>query len=145
MSTKITKISTICPVCEKDIEIKTREIKLSMRHKKETGGKVLVSCPECCRALKLDDTVPTEESLIDSWVGEVSKDEDWCGCLPMLDPTQEKTPAGSYSDLGVTVYRPGGGGKALGKYPYMAKYGINPQCYMAKNPSMGKKPFKIGA
>ncbi len=35
-------ISTICPVCEADIVITARELKLASQHRKETGGKVLV-------------------------------------------------------------------------------------------------------
>lgn len=136
------KIETICPVCEKDMEIKARDLKLAIRHKAETGGKVLVSCPHCCRALKMPNDVPTEEANVDAWIGSV--EDDWESCVPMLDDTQARTPLGSYSDLGVTVYRPGSGGKAVGKRTYMYKYGINPECYLAKNPSMGRKPVVTG-
>ncbi len=137
-----TNILTICPVCEHDMEITARDLKLAIRHKSETGNKILVHCPTCCRALRMPDDMPTKETEIDAWVGSV--EDDWESCVPMLDDTQARTPSGSYSDLGVTVYKPGSGGKAVGKRIYMYKYGINPECYLAKNPSMGKKPIVTG-
>jgi hypothetical protein len=139
-----TDIKTDCPVCENPITIKARDIKLAVQHKKDTGGKILVSCPSCCRALALAGDVP-DGSTIEEWVTAMAENpDDWCGCVPMLDSTQEKIPSGSYADLGVTFYRPGSGGQPMKKRPYMFAYGIDPQCHMAKNPGMGGKPFKIG-
>ena len=135
-------IEIMCPVCEKDISLTEREIKLAVRAKTETGGMVLVSCPECCRALRIASEIPDD---IAEWIAEAAEDPDTCcPCVPMLDPVQEQIPNGSYADLGVTFYRPGGGGKPMKKRPYMATYGINPECHTSKNPSMGGKPFKIG-
>ena len=137
-------IETDCPVCEKEISIRARDIKLAVQHRKDTGGKILVSCPDCCRALALEGDVP-ENMTVDEWVSQmVENPDDWCGCVPMLDATQEEIPNGSYADLGVTFYRPGSGGKALKKRPYMFAYGIDPACHMAHNPSMGGKPVNLG-
>jgi hypothetical protein len=134
-----------CPVCENPITIKARDIKLAVQHKKDTGGKILISCPECCRALVLPDGTPTDGAELEEWiVKESEKPDDCCGCVPMLDSTQEQIPNGSYTDLGVTFYRPGSGGKPMKKRSYMMTYGINPECHMAKNPGMGGKAFKTG-
>ena len=61
-------IKTDCPVCEAEITITGREIKLASQHRKETGGKVLVSCPECCRALALPDPIPEGEADLEAWI-----------------------------------------------------------------------------
>ncbi len=140
----MTEINTDCPVCEKEISISARDIKLAISHRKETNGKILVSCPECCRALVLESEQIGEDQTIDEWIGTIAENPDWCGCVPMLDSTQERIPNGSYADLGVTFYRPGGGGKPMKKRQYMATYGINPECHMKKNPGVGGKPFQIG-
>jgi len=135
-------IEIICPICEKDISLTEREIKLAVRAKKDTGGMILVSCPECCRVLRIASEVPDD---ITEWIAEAAEDPDQCcPCVPMLDSTQEQIPNGSYADLGVTFYRPGNGGKPMKKRAYMTTYGINPECHMAKNPGLGGKPFKIG-
>jgi hypothetical protein len=139
----MTEITTDCPVCEKTITITSRDIKLAVQHKADTGGEVLVTCSECCRALRMPPDMPQGGDL-DEWISKVSTDEDWNGCIPMLDPTQEAIPAGSYSDLGVTFYRPGSGGTPMKKRPYMFTYGINPECHMGKNPNMGGKPVELG-
>ena len=136
-----TKLYTICPVCEQDIEIKAQDLKLAIRHKAETGNKVLVHCPECCRSLKMPDDMPKDDLALNEWIGNVG--DDFGECVPMLDDTQAKTPNGYIGDLGVKLYRPGSGGKPLAKYPYMFRYGINPECYLAKNNSQGRKPFVI--
>lgn len=136
---RMTEIKTICPVCEKDITIADRDITLAVSHKEDTGGNVLVTCSECCRAL----VVPVEGDPAE-WIAEASQDDDWNGCVPMLDDTEIKKPSGSRGDLGVLEYIPGDGGPAMRKRPYMWKYGINPECHMAKNPSMGKKPKVLG-
>lgn len=137
-----TDIKIDCPVCENPIAIKARDIKLAVQHKKDTGGMVLVSCPECCRVLRIASEIPDD---ITEWIVEAAENpEDCCPCVPMLDSTQERIPSGSYADLGVTFYRPGGGGKPMKKRAYMATYGINPECHTEKNPGLGGKPFAIG-
>ncbi len=100
------EINTTCPVCEKDIIISSRDILLATQHKADTGGNILVSCPECCRVLVMP--IPTD-IIVEEWIAEIAEREDWNGCVPLLDPTQAKIPNGSYSDLGVTMYRPGSG------------------------------------
>lgn len=137
-------IETDCPVCEEEITIKARDIKLAVQHRKETGDNILVSCPACCRALRLEGDVPGNMT-VDQWIAKMAEDpEDWCGCVPMLDATQEQIPAGKFADLGVTFYRPGSGGPALKKRPYMYNYGIDPSCHLSKNPSMGETPVDLG-
>lgn len=145
MAEELKGIDIDCPVCEKEVTITSREIKLAIQHKKDTGGLALVSCPECCRALVLPEGIPQSGAELEEWIiSEIEDPEDCCGCVPMLDPTQEQIPTGSYADLGVTFYRPGGGGVAMKKRPYMYAYGIDPACHIAKNPGMGGKPFKAG-
>lgn len=145
MPDKIKDIMIDCPACEKETKITARDIKLAIQHKKETGGLILVSCNECCRALVMPEEIPGSGAALDEWFVEASENpDDYCACIPMLDPGQEKTPAGNYADLGVTYYRPGGGGLVMRKRPYMYSYGINPECHLKKNPSMGGKPYKTG-
>jgi hypothetical protein len=134
-----------CPVCEESVQIATREIKLAIQHKKDTDGKILITCPACCRALEVPPEIPQNGAELTEWLGEMAENpDDWCGCVPMLDMNQERRPAGGYADLNIWYYQPGGGGKPLPKRKYMLTYGINPQCYMAKNPDMGGKPTKLG-
>jgi hypothetical protein len=130
---------TTCTVCEKDISITEREIKLAIQHKGETGGKILVSCPECCRVLVMPDDTP-EGADLSQWITYVQD----VVCVPILDDDYIRIPAGKVVLLGKTSYKPGGGDQALGKRAYMYRYGINPECAVAKNPSVGGKPFKIG-
>ena len=139
----MSSIETDCPICESPISISEKEIRLAISHKKDTDGKMLVTCPACCRALVLEGDKP-EDLSVEEWIAEIAKDEDWCGCVPMLDPNQERIPAGGYADLNLWVYQPGGAGKALPRRQYMAAYGIDPQCYMEKNPDMGGKPVILG-
>lgn len=132
-------IATICPVCEEDITISAREIKIASQHRKETGGKVLVSCPECCRTLVLPDPIPEGEAELEEWTVSV-KD---CCCVPLLSDDDVKMPNGPEDRLGKKLWRPGGGGPSLMKRPYMFRYGINPETMWAKM-NGGQKPFKIG-
>jgi hypothetical protein len=145
MPDEIKDIMIDCPVCEKETKITVREMKLAIQHRKETGGLVLVSCTECCRALVLPDDIPRDGVALEEWFVEAAEDPDnCCACIPMLDPDQEKIPAGAFDDLGVIKYRPGGGGPVMRKRPYMYAYGIDPACHLKKNPSMGANPFKVG-
>lgn len=43
------KLTTICPVCENDISIESRDIKLAVMQKGKTGGKTIIGCPACAR------------------------------------------------------------------------------------------------
>jgi len=145
MFNEIKEILIDCPVCEMETKITAREIKLAIQHKKYTGGLILVSCNECCRALVLPEEIPGDGAALDEWFVEAAEDpDDICPCLPMLDLGQEKIPSGSYDDLGVTYYRPGGGGLVMRKRPYMYTYGIDPACHLKKNPSMAGQAFKVG-
>lgn len=136
----MSKIELICPVCENDISISTREIKLAISHKKETGGNVLVSCPECCRVLVMPLGVPEDTEAVEQWITDV----DNVTCVPLLNGDYVRIPSGSITLLGRTTYKPGGGDTALPKRQYMFRYGINPECAVSKNPSLGGKPFVTG-
>jgi len=132
-------ISIICPVCEEDIIIPAREIKLAVRHKATTCGKALVGCPNCSRALALPDPLPETDAELEAWPGNISD----VLCIAMLNDEDVKIPAGKFDNLGKVVYRPGGGGPALMKRPYMAKYGIDPEKALAKMGRGGEEPFAI--
>ena len=133
-------IVTDCPVCEEEITITGREIKLASQHRAETGGRVLVSCPNCCRVLAMPDPIPEGEAELEAWSTSV----DECCCVPLLNSDLVRMPAGSENNLGKKVYRPGGGGPTLMKRPYMARYGIDPERALEKMRGGEKKPFKIG-
>ena len=45
------KLTTICPVCENDISIESRDIKLAVMQKGKTAGKTIIGCPACARVL----------------------------------------------------------------------------------------------
>ncbi|MFA7164602.1 MAG: hypothetical protein WC124_01980 [Desulfoplanes sp.] len=140
----MTNITIECPACERDTVITDKMIKSGIRHSKDLG-RIFVWCDQCCRVLVMPDGIPTEGMALDQWItSEAENPDDCCGCVPLLDETPGITPTGSTGDLGVMKYIPGNGGKAIGKWDYMAAYGINPECHMAKNPSMGGKPFKTG-
>lgn len=134
-----------CPACYKDTIITEKMLKSGIKHSKGIGA-ILVWCADhCCRAIRVPDGIPTEGTDFSKWVEDESKNpEDMMRCVPMIDGTQARTPTGSTGDLGVMKYQPGGGGKALDKWSYMATYGINPECHVAKNPGLGDKPFVIG-
>lgn len=131
------ELKIICPVCEEDIAISAREIKLAVRHKASTGGKVLVSCPQCSRVLVLPGDAPQDDAALDVWIPDVSDTM----CVPMLSDTAIRIPSGQANELGAKVYRPGGGGPALAKRPYMARYGIDPERALAKMGRSESKPF----
>lgn len=64
-----------------------------------------------------------------------------CCCVPMLDDTKIREPAGVRIEMNAKKYIPGGGGPALPKRKYMAAYGIDPEIAQAmKGPA--QEPFK---
>ena len=135
------EIVTICPVCEEDIIISPRELKIASQHRAETGGRVLVSCPKCCRVLAMPDPMPEGEAELEAWATSVEE----CCCVPLLNDEDAREPAGCIDNLGKKVYRPGGGGPALMKRAYMARYGIDPERALEKMRGDAKRaPFKIG-
>lgn len=134
-------ILTICPVCEMDITITARELKIASQHRGETGNKVLVSCPNCCRSLALPDPIPEGEAELEEWATDVSG----CCCIPLLNEEDVRMPNGIIDNQGKKAWRPGCGGQALMKRPYMFRYGINPEAMWLKmQGGEAKKPFKIG-
>ena len=108
-----------------------------MRHKGSTGGKALVSCPQCSRVLVLPGDAPADDVALEAWIPNV----DDTMCVPMLSDTAIRIPAGIAGELGAKVYRPGGGGPALAKRPYMARYGIDPERALAKMGRSESQPF----
>jgi hypothetical protein len=133
------EILIICPICEEDIVISERELKIASQHRKETGGKVLISCPKCHRVLALPNPLPEGEAELEEWATSV---EDCC-CVPLLNDEDVRMPNGCIDNLGKKVYRPGGGGPALMKRAYMFRYGINPETAWAEMGGGQQKPFKI--
>jgi hypothetical protein len=145
LTDELKDITIDCPVCEESVTIKARDIRLAIQHKKETDGKILIWCPECCRVLELPEATPQDGVALDEWLGNMAENpDDWCGCVPVLDDTVVRIPNGGYADLNVWYWRPGGGGKALRKRRYMLEYGIQPECHNKKNPAMGGKPVVTG-
>ena len=138
MVVNLKNIMTVCPVCEENITLAARDIKLAYRHK--TSGKTLIGCPNCAMVLEL----PLPDELEDDAELEayISSVEDCC-CVPLLDEDVVRIPAGYTAQLGKRMYRPGGGGPSLAKRDYMAKYGIDPEIALAKRGNSGEA-FKIG-
>lgn len=134
------KLTTICPVCENDISIASRDIKLAVMQKGKTAGKTIIGCPACARVLVIADA---PEKDISQWVEKVSADEDWLGCIPLLNPEQAKIPSGTTGDLAFIQYKPGGGGEPLPRREYMVRYGIDPKIHVELNPGLGDGTFVI--
>ena len=125
-------IETICPVCDNDITILERAIKIAVKRRADTGGRVLLTCPECCRVLVPDEGAPEGEAELIQWIAAKAEEEGWLPCIPMLDPMHEKMPSGSVTHHGVKEYRAGKGEAMLTRRPYMLKYGIDPECSLKK-------------
>lgn len=139
------KVVILCPIMDHPTEITEDDFRAALRHRKETRGVPLGSCKTCHRVFILPDTMPNTGAELAAWIASAEADPDGCcPCIPLLDRSQERSPAGSLEDAGYITYTPGDAGDALPKWPYMDKYGINPESYLAANPSMGSKPFKVG-
>jgi hypothetical protein len=139
-------ITIDCPVCENETTITAKEIRMAVQHRGKTGGKILVFCDQCCRALVLPEGVPTDGAALEQWIVSEEEDpQDCCGCVPMIDGDLEMfKPNGGYADLGLWFYKPGNGGKPLPEREYRYAYGISPKCHNAKNPGLGGKPKVLG-
>ena len=122
-------IKAICPVCDQDIEITDDAIRHSIVHLPETNNVLLVSCPNCCRALVPNATGDRLQELSVVLPGQA---ENWLACVPLLEPQLIQEPNGCNDYQGEKVYRPGDGNDQLRRYPYMFKYGIDPACMWAK-------------
>lgn len=136
MVVNLKDIMIVCPVCEEDITLAARDIKLAYRHK--TAGKTLIGCPNCARVLVLPVDGLKDDAELDAYISSV----DDCCCIPLLDEDVVRIPAGFVAQLGKKMYRAGGGGPLLAKRDYMAKYGIDPEIALAKRG--GGEAFKIG-
>lgn len=132
-------VDTICPTCEEDITLAARDIKLAFRHPYK--GQVLIGCPECARVMVLP--LP-DEIMTDIELAAYTTNIDDVACVPLLDGDAVRLPAGYTEQLGKKMYRPGGGGPALMKRDYMARYGIDPEIALSKNKNRGAGSFKIG-
>lgn len=133
-------LKTICPVCESDISIAGKDIKLAVMQKAKTAGKPLVGCPACARVLVISDAPDTDVS---QWIEKVSESDDWLGCVPLMDPEQAKIPTGYIGDLAFRRYKPGQGGEPLPRREYMVRYGIDPKIHCELNPGLGGDAFVI--
>jgi hypothetical protein len=136
----MTSLKTLCPVCESDIEIPSRDIQLAVKQKGKTQGKAVVGCPACARVLVVED-VPEKD--VSQWIETVSESDDWLGCIPLMDPEQAKAPTGYIGDLAFRRYKAGQGGEPLPRREYMMAYGIDPVIHIALNPGMSGTPFNI--
>lgn len=136
-------VNITCPVCEEDVTITAREIRLAMQHRNETGGKALVSCSNCCRVMVLPDNIPEGDVELEEWIVKQAESNDWLACLRLLEPELEKEPLGCNDYNGKKLYIAGLGGQGLTKRAYMFAFGIDPERMLAKKGLSGK-PFKIG-
>jgi hypothetical protein len=129
---KMADLKSTCPVCDEDIIISERAIKLSVMHMGETAGNALVGCPNCCRVLILPGV---DGANLDQWISDYDKKQesgDWLECLPFLDDMNAKEPNGFIEELGVKKYTPGDSTQAIPRRAYMVAYGIDPECALAK-------------
>lgn len=117
-------LKIICPSCEEDVEITEREQKMAVMFKSHSEGIPMTSCPKCCRVLKITGAGLPEN--IEEWNPNV----DDMFCVPLLDDTVARIPAGYVAEGGHIKYRPGSGGPLLAKRDYMYMYGYNPECYL---------------
>jgi hypothetical protein len=119
-------LKTICPYNENDIVIPEDDIRKAVMFKNKSKGKALVTCPDCCNVVELKGTgVP---DTVEEWHPDVSK----MVCVPFLDDTLIRIPAGIITEANVKKYRPGSGEDMLPKREYMSTYGIDPECYYVK-------------
>lgn len=126
-------LKTICPVCDQDIEIDPGKIVRSFLHLNETNGVLLVGCTNCCRSLKLPSNVPTNGAAnVEEWAMQKSQSNSWLECIPLLEQQLVQEPNGVNDYQGEKVYTPGADTEHLRKYPYMLKYGVDPECMIAK-------------
>lgn len=120
---------TFCPFNEEhELTFSEKEIARAKRFRNKSGGKIMVACPFDCRALaitKSDGTMPDD---VEAWI----PDESDAICVPLLNDTVIRMPAGFVLEAGVKLYRPGGGGPLLGRREYMFAHGIDPECHLNK-------------
>ena len=128
----MSNIESICPVCDADITISERDIKIAVKRRGDTEGQILLTCPACCRVLVPNEGAPEGDAELIQWIVQQAEDGGWLPCVPMLDPMLEKMPAGYVEHLGVKEYRPGAGDDPLPRRAYMLKYGIDPECSLRK-------------
>ena len=73
-----------------------------------------------------------------------SQSNSWLECIPLLEHQLVQEPNGVNDYQGEKVYRPGDGSDQLRKYPYMYKFGVDPECMWAKmKGGNDQKPFVI--
>ena len=58
--------------------------------------------------LPADLAAPKDEAELEQYISSIEE----CCCVPMLDDTKIREPAGSVMEMRVKKYRPGGGGTA---------------------------------
>lgn len=122
---------TGCPACDEEIEITDSDIRKAKRKAASVGGLLLKGCPNCCRVMVLDGEALTRLEAAADRETDATGDESWLPCLE-LTGVVAKMPAGGEEHMGIWMYRPGGGGDAMERWPYMATYGIDPACALKK-------------
>ena len=126
-------LKTICPICDQEVEIDPGKILRATLHLAETGTVPLVGCPNCCRCLILPPEIPVEGGIVkvEEYLNQIPVDKSWLACLPL--PVQlAQEPNGVIDYHGEKLYTPGDDTQGMRKYPYMAKYGVEPECMLAK-------------
>ena len=125
-------LKTTCPVCDEDITITERAIKIAVSHMSQTAGKPLAGCPNCCRVLVLPGV---DGANVDQWISTYDQKQDsgdWLECLPLQDDMHAKMPNGFVEHMGVKNWTPGDATQAIPKQAYMVAYGVDPECAWAK-------------
>ena len=118
-------LKSICPVCDKDITITEMEVRIATMHMKETGGKAIIGCPECCHVLVLPYNKGQD---LAEWIAgyDTPDGDNWLTCLPLLDAMDAKMPNGFVEHLGIKWWTPGDETQAIPASKYMMQYGIVP-------------------
>ena len=118
-------IKTICTICDQEIDLDPGQVERAKLHQSETNGFLLIGCPNCCRVMVLPEEARTLKE-------EGADGENWLDCIPLMEPQLAAEPNGVNDYLGEKVYRPGDGSEQLRKWPYMLKFGVDPECMWQK-------------
>jgi hypothetical protein len=138
------EIEVMVPCCDQVVKISATQIIRGIMHMKlgETQGAVLVGCPYCSTALKMDPQMPTDMPEFEKWVKAQEDNPDWNACVPFLDERILAEPTGTVVIGGRTMYRSGAGSPLLNRYQYMMEFGIDPEMAMTKHEH--KPPVVLG-
>jgi hypothetical protein len=134
----VSDITTYCPYCENQIVLPEEEIIKSIRFRNKAHGKALIGCPNCFHVMVMP--APEDLTEVEKWIGLI--DEKSFVCIPFLDSTILRIPAGWINIAGTIKYRTGDGNLLLDRREYMLQYGVDPYLYYKAHP--GPKPFVVG-